>query len=195
MDLTKISLVMCKHLSAQINIAFSELFRHITFNDATHVFLAACQHINWDRKSLLQNSRHPFGYLILSCTINKIYCVPQHVITYTCPYRNATWSISYMFTDTGLCSCHITLMHRQPLFANTSGNTTEVIRHQIPATPTHVSSRIANAISLKTQTGRLIGSGEVQVHKSLYLGQYTTDSDEWTFFLHDFKCTRLWYSH
>ena len=26
------------------------------------------------------------------------------------------------------------------------------------------------------------GRSEVQVHKALYLGQYTTDSDEWTFF-------------
>ena len=34
------------------------------------------------------------------------------------------------------------------------------------------------------------GRSEVQVHKALYLGHYTTDSDEWTFFLHDFKCTR-----
>ena len=34
------------------------------------------------------------------------------------------------------------------------------------------------------------GRSEVQVHKALYLGQYTTDLDEWTFFLHDLKCTR-----
>ena len=54
---------------------------------------------------------------------------------------------------------------------------------------------IYRSLSLKTQTGRLIGSGEVQVHKSLDLGQYTIDSDECTFFLHDFKCTRLWYGH
>ena len=54
---------------------------------------------------------------------------------------------------------------------------------------------IYRRLSLKTQTGRLFGSGEVQVHKALYLGQYTTDSDEWTFFLHDFKCTRFWYGH
>ena len=38
------------------------------------------------------------------------------------------------------------------------------------------------------------GKSEVQVHKALYLGHYTTDSDEWTFFLHDLKWTRLWYS-
>ena len=54
---------------------------------------------------------------------------------------------------------------------------------------------IYRSLSLKTQTGRLFGSGEVQVHKALYLGQNTTDSDEWTFFLHDLKCTRLWYGH
>ena len=54
---------------------------------------------------------------------------------------------------------------------------------------------IYRSLSLKTQTRRLIGSGEVQVHKALYLGQYTTDLDEWTFFLYDLKCTRLWYSH
>ena len=54
---------------------------------------------------------------------------------------------------------------------------------------------IYRSLSLKTQTDRLFGSGEVQVYKALYLGQYTTDSDEWTFFLHDFKWTRLWYSH
>ena len=54
---------------------------------------------------------------------------------------------------------------------------------------------IYRRLSLKTQTGRHFGSGEVQVHKALYLGQNTTDSDEWTFFLHDLKCTRLWYGH
>ena len=54
---------------------------------------------------------------------------------------------------------------------------------------------IYRRLSLKTQTGWLFGSGEVEVLKALYLSQYTTDSDEWTFFLHDLKCTRLWYSH
>ena len=39
------------------------------------------------------------------------------------------------------------------------------------------------------------GRSEVQVHKALYLGHYTTDSGEWTFFLHNFKCARLQYSH
>ena len=39
------------------------------------------------------------------------------------------------------------------------------------------------------------GRIEVQVHKALYLGHYTTDSGEWTFFLHDFKCARWQYSH
>ena len=39
------------------------------------------------------------------------------------------------------------------------------------------------------------GRSEVQVHKALYLGHYTTDSGEWKFFLHDFKCARLQYSH
>ena len=46
-------------------------------------------------------------------------------------------------------------------------------------------------LSLKPRTGRLLGSSEVQVHKALYLSHYTTDSDEWTFFLHDYKWTRL----
>ena len=32
---------------------------------------------------------------------------------------------------------------------------------------------IYRRLSLNTQTGRLFGSGEVQVHKALYLGQYT----------------------
>ena len=49
---------------------------------------------------------------------------------------------------------------------------------------------IYRRLSLKPQTGRLFYSSELQVHKALYLGHYTTDSDEWTFFLHDFKCTR-----
>ena len=31
------------------------------------------------------------------------------------------------------------------------------------------------------------GSSEEQVHKALYLGQYTTDSDEWTFFFARFE--------
>ena len=31
------------------------------------------------------------------------------------------------------------------------------------------------------------GSSEVQVHTALYLGHYATESDEWTFFLHDLK--------
>ena len=39
------------------------------------------------------------------------------------------------------------------------------------------------------------GRSEVQVHKALYLGHYTIDSDEWTFFLHDLKCNTMWYSH
>ena len=39
------------------------------------------------------------------------------------------------------------------------------------------------------------GRSEVQVHKALYRGHYTTDSDEWTFFLRDFKCTRWQFSH
>ena len=39
------------------------------------------------------------------------------------------------------------------------------------------------------------GRSEVQVHKALFLGHYTTDSDEWTFFLHNFKCTRWQYNH
>ena len=39
------------------------------------------------------------------------------------------------------------------------------------------------------------GKSEVQVHKALYLGHYTTDSDEWTFFLHDLKCTWWQYNH
>ena len=49
---------------------------------------------------------------------------------------------------------------------------------------------IYRRLSLKHQTGRFFCSSEVQVHKALYLGHYTTDSDEWAFFLHDFKCTR-----
>ena len=49
---------------------------------------------------------------------------------------------------------------------------------------------IYRRLNLKTQTGHLSCSGELQVHKALDLGQYTTDLDEWTFFLHDLKCTR-----
>ena len=54
---------------------------------------------------------------------------------------------------------------------------------------------IYRRLSVKPQTGRLFCSSEVQVHKTLYLGNYTTDSGEWTFFLHDFKYTRWQYSH
>ena len=49
---------------------------------------------------------------------------------------------------------------------------------------------IYRRLSLKPRTGRLLGSSEVQVHKALYLSHYPTDSDEWTFFLHDYKWTR-----
>ena len=41
-----------------------------------------------------------------------------------------------------------------------------------------------------TEHGRLFSSSEVHVHKALYLGHFTTDSDECTLFLHDLKCTR-----
>ena len=49
---------------------------------------------------------------------------------------------------------------------------------------------IYRRLSFKHQTGRLFCSGEEQVHQVLYPGHFTTDSEEWTFFLHDLKFTR-----
>ena len=49
---------------------------------------------------------------------------------------------------------------------------------------------IYRRLGLERRTGRLFCSSEVQVHKALYLGHYTTHLDELTFFLQDLKCIR-----